>query len=241
MIENSNQIDRKREFVDSLKWIDWRSSETAWFRSRQPRLKSLWLLSWLQFHRFSLHCHEMVAPPLCPSTPISYPAEENISFFNRDTKSWVLLLWTSLGNVNQPWVTCVTRTVGLYELVLTLLAPWKESYEKPRQYIKNRDIILPIKVHLVKAMVDFSSCHVWMWELDCKEVWALKNWCFSSVMLEKTLESPLDCKEIKPVNPKGNQSWIFIGRTDYVAEAPILWPLDAKSWLVEKYPDAGKD
>ena len=184
MIENSNQIDRKREFVDSLKWIDWRSSETAWFRSRQPRLKSLWLLSWLQFHRFSLHCHEMVAPPLCPSTPISYPAEENISFFNRDTKSWVLLLWTSLGNVNQPWVTCVTRTVGLYELVLTLLAPWKESYEKPRQYIKNRDIILPTKVSIVTAMV-FSvvtyGCESWTKkkvehpEIDVFELWCCRR------------------------------------------------------------------
>ena len=84
----------------------------------------------------------------------------------------------------------------------------------------------------------FSSSHVWMWELDHKESWAPKNWCFWSV-LEKTLESPLDCKEIKPVNPKGNQSWIFIGRTD--AEAPILWPPDVRSWLIRKDPNAGKD
>ena len=80
-----------------------------------------------------------------------------------------------------------------------------------------------------------------MWELDHKEGWAPKNWCFWSVVLEKTLESPLDCKEIKPVNPKGNQSWIFIGRTDTEAEAPILWPPDAKSWLTGTDPDAGKD
>ena len=78
-----------------------------------------------------------------------------------------------------------------------------------------------------------------MWELNHKEGWAPKNWCFQTVVLEKTLESPLDSKEIKPVNPKGNQLWIFIGRTD--AEAPILWPPDAKSWLIEKDPDAGKD
>ena len=78
---------------------------------------------------------------------------------------------------------------------------------------------------------DFSSSHVWKWELDPKETWAPKNWCFWSVMLEKTLESPLDSKEIKPVDPKGNQSWIFIGRTDAEAEAPILWPPDAKNWL----------
>ena len=87
----------------------------------------------------------------------------------------------------------------------------------------------------------FSSGHVWMWELDCKESWALKNWCFWTVVLEKTLESPLDCKEIKPVNPKGNQSWIFIGRTDAEAGTPIIWPPDAKSWLIGKDPDAGKE
>ena len=87
----------------------------------------------------------------------------------------------------------------------------------------------------------FSSSHVWMWELDYKESWAPKNWCFWTVILEKTLESPLYCKEIKPVNPKGNQSWIFIGRTDAEAEALILWPPDAKSWLVWKDPVSGKD
>ena len=85
----------------------------------------------------------------------------------------------------------------------------------------------------------FSSSHVWMWELDHKEGWALKNWCFWTVVLEKTLEGPLDCKEIKPVNPKGNQSWIFIGRTE--SEALILWPPDMKNWLIGKDPDAGKD
>ena len=87
----------------------------------------------------------------------------------------------------------------------------------------------------------FSSGHAWMWELDHKEGWAPKNWCFWTVVLEKTLEGPLNCKEIQPVNPKGNQPWIFIGRTDAEAEAPILWPPDAKSWLTGKDPDAGKD
>ena len=87
----------------------------------------------------------------------------------------------------------------------------------------------------------FSSSHVWMWELDYKESWAPKNWCFWTVVLEKTLESPLDCKEIQPVHPKGNQSWIIIGRTDVEAETPILWPPDAKSRLFGKDPDAGKD
>ena len=86
-----------------------------------------------------------------------------------------------------------------------------------------------------------SSSHVWMWELDHKESWVPKNWCVWTVVLEKTLESPLDCKEVKPVNPKGNQSWIFTGRIDSEAEAPILWPPDAKSRLIRKDPDAGKD
>ena len=87
----------------------------------------------------------------------------------------------------------------------------------------------------------FSSSHVWMWALDYKESWVLKKWCFWTVVLEKTLESPLNCKEIQSVNPKGNQSWIIIGRTDAEAEAPILWPHDPKSWLIGKDPDAGKD
>ena len=104
--------------------------------------------------------------------------------------------------------------------------------------LKSRDITLLTKVCLVKAMF-FSSSHVWMWELDRKENWALKNWCFWTVVLEETTESPLDCKESKPVNPKGDQSWIFIGRT--AAEAPILWPPDVKSWVIGKDPDAGKD
>ena len=87
----------------------------------------------------------------------------------------------------------------------------------------------------------FSSSHVWMWELDHKESWAPKNWCFWTVVLEKCLESPLDCKQIKPVNPKGNQFWIFIGRTDAEAEALILWPPDVKNWLLGKDPDDGQD
>jgi len=87
----------------------------------------------------------------------------------------------------------------------------------------------------------FSSSHVRMWGLDNKKCWAPKNWCFQTVVLEKTLESPLDSKEIKPVNPKGNQLWIFIGRTDADAEAPLIWPPDVKSQLIGKDPDAGKD
>ena len=106
--------------------------------------------------------------------------------------------------------------------------------------LKSRDITLPTKVHLVKAMV-FSSGHVWMWKLDHKEGWAPKNWCFWTVVLYYTFESPLDCKGIQPANPKGDQSWIFIWRADVEAETPILWPPDAKNWLIWKDPDAGKD
>ena len=87
----------------------------------------------------------------------------------------------------------------------------------------------------------FSSGHVWMWELDCEESWALKNCFFWTRVLEKTLESPLGCKEIQPVRPKGDQSWVFIGRADVEADTPIFWPPDAKNWLVGKDPDAGKD
>ena len=87
----------------------------------------------------------------------------------------------------------------------------------------------------------FSSGHVWMWELDYKESWVQKNWYFWSVVLEKTLESPLDCKEFQPVHPKGDHSWVFIGRTDVEAETPILWPPDVKNLLIWKNPDAGKD
>ena len=105
--------------------------------------------------------------------------------------------------------------------------------------LKSRDFTLPTKVHLVKAMV--FPVVIWMWELDYKEDWAPKNWCFWTVVLEKILESPLHCKEMQPVHPKGDQSWVFIGRTDVEAETPILWPPDEKSCVFWQDPDAGKD
>ena len=105
--------------------------------------------------------------------------------------------------------------------------------------LKSRDITLPTKVHLDKAMV--FPVVMYGCELDCEESWAPKNWCFWTVVLEKTLESPLDCKEIQPVPSKGNQPWVFIGRTDPKAETPILWPPHAKSWLIGKDPEAGRD
>ena len=106
--------------------------------------------------------------------------------------------------------------------------------------LKSRDVTLLTK-DLYSQSYGFSTSHVWLWELDHKEGWALKNWCFQIVVLEKNLESPLDCKEIKPLNPKGYQSLIFIGRTDAEAEAPILWLPDVKNWLIWKDPDARQD
>ena len=120
-----------------------------------------------------------------------------------------------------------------------MLAPWRKSYDQPRQHIKKQRPYFANKGPLCQGY-GFSSSHMWMWELDYKESWAPKNWCFWTVVLEKTLESPLDCKEIQPVHPKGNQSWIFNGRTDAEAETPIFWPPDAKSWLIWKDPDVGK-
>ena len=122
---------------------------------------------------------------------------------------------------------------------LKMLAPWKKSYDQPRQHIKKQRHYFTNK-GLSSQSYGFSSSHVWIWELDYKESWALKNWCFWTVVLEKTFESPLDCKEIQLVSHKGNQSWIFIGKTDAEAEIPILWPPDAKNWLFRKDPDAGK-
>ena len=106
--------------------------------------------------------------------------------------------------------------------------------------LKSRDIILSTKARLVKALV-FSSGHIWMWELDCEESWVPKNWCFWTVVLEKTLQSPLDYKEIHPLHPKGDQTWVFIGSTDVEAETPIRWPPHVKSWCNGKDPDAGRD
>ena len=123
---------------------------------------------------------------------------------------------------------------------LSLVTPWKESYGQPRQHIKKQRHYF-VNKGLSSQGYGFSSGHVWMWELDYKESWALKNWCFWTVVLEKTLKSPLECKEILPVHLKGDQSWVFIGRTDVEAETPILWPPHAKSWLIGKDPDAGKD
>ena len=121
-----------------------------------------------------------------------------------------------------------------------MLAPWKKSYDKPGQHIKKQRRHFADK-GLYSQSYGFSSNHVQMWELYHKEGWALMKLCFWTVVLENILESPLDSKEMKPVNLKGDQPWIFISGTDVEAEAPILWLLDEKSWLIGKDPDAGKD
>ena len=120
------------------------------------------------------------------------------------------------------------------------LAPWKKNYDQRRQHIKKQRHYFANKGPSSQGY-GFSSSHVWMQKLDYKESWVPKNWCFWTVVLENTLENPLDCKEIEPVHPKGDQSWVFIGRTDVEAETPILWPPHAKSWLSGKDPDAGRD
>ena len=121
-----------------------------------------------------------------------------------------------------------------------MLIPWKESYKQPRQQIKEQRHYFANKGPCSQSY-GFSSSHICMWELDYKKSQAPKNWCFWTVVLEKTLESTLDCKEIQPVHPKGDQSWVFTGRTDVEAETPILWPPDVKKQLIWKDPDAGKD
>ena len=120
------------------------------------------------------------------------------------------------------------------------LSPWKKSYDKHRQNIKKQRHHFSDKI-LYSKSYGFSSSYVWVWELDYKEGWALNNWCFGTVVLEKTLETPLVCKEIQQLHSKGDQSWVSFGRYDAKAETPILWPSDAKSWLIGKDSHAGKD
>ena len=140
----------------------------------------------------------------------------------RKWKHWQILF--SWAPKSLQMVTAATK--------LKMIAPWKKSYDQPRQHVEKQWHYFADKG---------QSSHVWMRELNDKESWAPKNWCFWTGVLEKTLESSLDCKEIQPVHAKGDQSWIFTGRTDVEAETPILWPPDGKNWLTGKDPDAGKD
>ena len=150
--------------------------------------------------------------------------------------------------MGKQWKQCQTLFLGAPKSLQMVIAAmklkdacsWKKSYDQPREHIKKQSHYFA-KKGLSSQGYGFSSSHVWMWELDYEENWALNNWCFWTVVLEKTLASPLDCKEIQPVHPKGDQFWIFNGRTDVEAETPILWPPDVKNWLIWKDPAAGKD
>ena len=146
------------------------------------------------------------------------------------------------GNSNRLFLGGAPKSLQMVTVAMKLKDAYslEESYDQPRQLVKKQRHYIANK-GLSSQSYSFSSGHVWMWELDCKESWVPKNWWFWTVVLEKTLESPLDSNEIQPVQPKGDQSLIFIGRTDAEAETPILWPPYAKKWLIWKDPDAGKD
>ena len=161
-----------------------------------------------------------------------------------------LLTFTSLNFLNCKKQICMGGFLWGLQIVHELL-PCPDSANKCQYHISLITQIIIAQIITAETLLchkglstqgyRFSNNHVWMWELDYKESWVPQNWCFWTVVLEKTLESPLDCKEIQPVHPKENQSWIFTGRSDVEAETPILWPPDAKSWLIGKDPDAGKD
>ena len=145
-------------------------------------------------------------------------------------KQWETLFWGAPKSLQM--VTCSPE-------IRRRLLLGKKAMTNLDSILKSRDITLPIKVHLVKAVV--FPVVMYGCELDYKESWVLKNWCFWTLVLEKTLESPLECKEIQPVHPKGDQSWVFIGRTDAEAETLIFWPPDEKSWLIWEDPDTGEE
>ena len=148
----------------------------------------------------------------------------------KQMKQWLTLFWGAPKSLHM--VTAPMKLKDAYSL--------EESYDQPRQHIKKQRHYFANKGPSSQSY-GFPSSHVSIWELDYKESWVPQNWCFWTVVLEKTLEGPLDCKEIHPVHPKRDQSWVFIGRTDVEAETLILWPPDVKSWLIWKDPDAGKD
>ena len=133
--------------------------------------------------------------------------------------------------------TMISYTVGIHYILESILTYWATN----KNNVYTWTVFTLQKNFASMILFDSYYIQVWMWQLDHKESWVLKNWCFWTVVLEKTLGSPLDCKEVQPVHPKGDQSWVFIGRTDAEAEAPILWPPDVKSWLIGKDTDAGKD
>ena len=165
--------------------------------------------------------------------------DTSISIFNRLT-SWQIDGETVEKVADFIFLGSKITADGDYSHVIKTFAHWKKSYNQSRQHVKKQRHYFTNKGPSSQSY-GFSSGHVWMWELDYKESWAPKNWCFWTAVLEKTLESPLDCREIQPVHPKGDQSWVFIGKSAAEAVTPVLWPPDGKNWLIGKAPDAGKD
>ena len=160
--------------------------------------------------------------------------------------SMLIISWQIDGETMKQWQPIFSWVPKSLQIVTSAMklkdaCSLEKSYDKPRQHIKKQMHYFANNSSYSQSH-GFSSSHVWMWELDHKEGWASNNWCLWTEVLEKILESLSDSKEIKPVNPKGNQPWIFIGRTDAETEAKILWPPDGKSWLFgRKDPNAGKD
>ena len=175
--------------------------------------QKLWPPS-IQFSSVAQSC-----PTLCNPVDCSLPGSSVHEILQARTLEWVAISFSRGSSLSRDW-TLVSRIAGRH----FNLSATREAQQGPSS-----------------QSYGFSSSHVWMWELDYKELWAPKKWCFWTVVLEKTLESPLECKEIQAVHPKVDQSWLFLGRTDIEAETPILWPLDAKNWLIGKNPDTGKD
>ena len=191
-------------------------------------------------------------PTLCNPMDCSLSVSSVLGIFQARVLEWIAFSFSrgSSQPRNRTWVSCIAggrftiwatrEALNKQWQVQKTFAPWKKSYDKPRQHIKKQSHHFADKGPYSRKPC-FSSSHVWMWELDHKEGWAPKNWCFWIVVLEKILESPLDSKEIQPVNPKGNQHWIFVGRNNAEAVTPILWQTNTKSWLIGKDTDAGKD
>ena len=193
-------------------------------------------------------------PTLCNTVDCSPPGSSVHWILQARILEWVAMpsYRGSSPPRNRTQVSCLSCITGRYftywatweapvnDYVDLINYPWNKSYDQPTQHIKKQKHYFANKGPSSQGY-GFYSSHIWMWELDSKESWAPKNWCLWTVVLEKTLESPLDCKESQPVHPKGNQSWLFIGRTDAEDETPILWPPDAKNWLIWKDPNTGKD
>ena len=155
-------------------------------------------------------------------------AISSCKYMGKNWKQWQILFWGAP-------ISLQMMSAAIKLKICLLLG--RKAMTNLDSIVKSRDISLPTKS--VPSKLLSSSSHLWMWELDYKESWAPKNWCFWTVVLKNTIGSPFDCKEIKPVTPKGNQSWMFIGRTDAEAEAPIRWPPEMKNWLIGKDSDAG--